>query len=149
MELSFVTLLVRVSWGSLWDFSLDFMKLGLNSLLWIVAFLLLGGSAVYFFLTITNLDSPGTSTKTAVQTPANTSAAASSFSGTIVKADGLSAGFGTHRLIGDSGTVSAYLESRNIDLRFLEGSRVTVEGKREKVVGEGIPLIAVDKVNFN
>ncbi len=125
------------------------MKLGLKSFLWVVAFLLFGVSVIYFFSTITNLGSVDTVTKTASPTSAGTTTLSASFSGTIVKGDPLSPGFGTHRLLGDSGDVLAYLESRSIDLRILEGTKVTIEGKRERMVGSGIPLIAVEKVNFN
>jgi len=125
------------------------MKLGLNSFLWVLAFLLLGGSVIYFFLTVSNLDySVPAPTKVSSTTSAPGSAP-SSFTGTIVKSDQYAGGFGTHRLMDDSGNVSAYLESRSIDLRILEGSKVVIEGKRERMVGSGVPLIAVDKVNFN
>jgi hypothetical protein len=125
------------------------MKLGFNSFLWVVAFLLLVLSVVYFFSTIANLGSVEIVTKPAVPTVVGTVPTPTNFSGTVVKVDPLSVSYGTHRLVNDSGDVSAYLESRVIDLSILEGRKVIVEGKRERMVGPGIPLLDVEKVNLN
>ena len=125
------------------------MKLGLNSFLWILAFLLLGGSVIYFFLTVGNLDYSVPAASKVSSTASAPGVTPSSYIGTIVKIDQYAGNPGTHRLMDDSGNISAYLESRSIDLRILEGSKVVIEGKRERMVGSGVPLIAVDKVNFN
>lgn len=125
------------------------MKIGLNSFLWVLAILLLGLSVVYFFSTVSNLGSVEIAPKPAVPASVGTAPATTNFSGTIVKGDPLSVSFGTHRLLNDSGDVSAYLESKAIDLSILEGRKVSIEGSRERMVGSGIPLLNVEKVNFN
>lgn len=125
------------------------MKVNLTTLLWLLAFGLLGGSALYFVVTVNSLNFSGTLLQTVVPSGTGTGVSATSYSGTIVKADVVGSTYGTHRLLDDSGAVVAYLESRNIDLRYLEGKKATFEGKRERMVDSGLPLVAVEKVNYN
>lgn len=53
------------------------------------------------------------------------------------------------KLVNDQGQTIAYLQSGRIDLRILQsGLKVTVEGRREKILSGNIPLISVDKLSF-
>jgi hypothetical protein len=90
-----------------------------------------------------------TAPKTTVPPSVTRSAQDTKYLGTVVKVDPLSQGFGTHRLLNDSGDVLAYLESRSIDLSIIEGRKVNIEGRRERLVGAGVPLIEVEVVNLN
>ena len=55
---------------------------------------------------------------------------------------------GEFKLVGEREKVIAVLQSSKIDLRFLEGMSVTIEGKRVRVLNNNLPLILVEKVKF-
>lgn len=125
------------------------MKFSLTTLLWLLAFGLLGGSVLYFLVTVGSLNFTSSVPKTGAPAAPTAGTAASSFSGTLLNLDLADGNLPkTYRLIDDSGKVVAYLESRNIDLRILVGKKLTVEGKRQRMVSSGLPLVSVEKVNL-
>lgn len=55
---------------------------------------------------------------------------------------------GTHKLVNSEGEILALLESKDIDLSFLEGMKVEVEGPASKTIGGDLKLVKVEKVRF-
>lgn len=55
---------------------------------------------------------------------------------------------GGFKLVNDNGKIMAVLQSTKIDLGFLEGMGVTVEGRRIRNLNNDLPLILVEKVRF-
>lgn len=87
--------------------------------------------------------------KSAVGVAEETSLSHGSWTGTVRKIDPSDAGGGSlFRLFGNGDKVVAELQSPKIDLRFLEGMRVTIEGRRIRVLAGDLPLIQVEKVNL-
>lgn len=58
------------------------------------------------------------------------------------------AGQASHRLVGEEGKVVALLVSPKIDLDFLQGLPVEVEGEILKAAEGGVKLVRVEKVKF-
>lgn len=55
---------------------------------------------------------------------------------------------GGFKLVNDNEKITAVLQSAKIDLSFLEGMDVTVEGRRVRNLNSDLPLILVEKVKF-
>lgn len=55
---------------------------------------------------------------------------------------------GNFQLVGESEKIVAILSSAKIDLNFLEGMTVTVEGRRLRVLSNNLPLVIVEKAKF-
>lgn len=55
---------------------------------------------------------------------------------------------GTHQLEENDGRLIVFLKSNSIDLSFVEGSWVTVEGVIEKIPGFTVDLMEVEKIRF-
>lgn len=53
-----------------------------------------------------------------------------------------------HGLVDESGKVIAFLQSVKIDLDFLEGRVVSIEGRRIRYSENNLPIIQVEKVKF-
>lgn len=124
------------------------MKPTLNIFLWGIAFLLLTGSVFYFFSTLKSIETVVPTSKISLGQPSGVVSSIITYSGTVLKNNVLAVTYGTHQLVDNEGKIKAYLESQKIDMRILEGTKVTLEGKRERMVEAGIPLLAVEKVNY-
>lgn len=124
------------------------MKLSLNTLLWLVALAFLFIALVFFSKTLQGIPQLQPNSKSSSDpSSASVVAATSSYTGILKKIDEGTL-YGTHVLIDRSGKVLAYLQSRKIDLKILEGSEVVVEGQRQRVVEAGIPLLSVERISF-
>lgn len=124
------------------------MRSNPSVILWFIASIFLIGAVVYFVVTLQSLTPLKTNTSSLTAPAAQSvSASNSDYYGQLVKIPegGL---YGTHLLIDKDGKTLAYLESSKIDLKILEGSRVVVEGRRERMIEPGVPLLSVEKVSF-
>jgi hypothetical protein len=55
---------------------------------------------------------------------------------------------GGFKLVNENEKITAVLQSTKIDLEFVEGRNVTVEGRRVRNLNSDLPLILVEKVKF-
>lgn len=55
---------------------------------------------------------------------------------------------GGFKLVNENEKITAVLRSTKIDLEFVEGRNVTVEGRRVRNLNSDLPLILVEKVKF-
>lgn len=124
------------------------MKSNPSLILWLIASIFMVGAVVYFVVTLQSLAPLKIKTNTST-VPASpiVSTTNSNYSGRIAKAQEINL-YGTHLLLDKDGKILAYLESHKIDLKILEGSQVVVEGRREKMIEAGVPLLSVEKVSF-
>lgn len=122
------------------------MKLGPNLLLVSFALVFLVGAVFFLSTTLPSL-STGSINFVNEAKPQAATAAANVYEGTIVKVQGEALN-GSHLLLNKDGKTIAYLQSNKIDLKILEQTQVVVEGRRERMVDVGVPLLLVEKVNF-
>lgn len=104
---------------------------------------ILGGSIISSFSDISE------KVPKAVGVPVGVSPTPSSWNGTIRKANIVDMEDGNFELVGENEKIIAVLQSYKIDLRFLVGMTVSLEGKKMPNANNStIPIIQVEKVKF-